>query len=181
MAGCELGLGRMAYNIPFHLQHYDPHTSWGAHTSSGKVASVAVSETKVAVPVSIRPCSSSRLRGFSIRCASDCIVGMRGRGASAGMACQENQANDTNIPKPESLKETCNHGSLCAVHILPLFHRTWSHNYPMGWRHDDNRSVYRVWIRKIIEKMGERRVQRHSTIELGIWRSRVLHLSVAYP
>src|SRR2546425_7480591 len=66
MVGCELGLGRMAHNIPLNLQHHDPNTSRRAHTSSCKITGVAVSETEVAIPVPIRPRSSSRFRGFSV-------------------------------------------------------------------------------------------------------------------
>src|SRR3989441_6821716 len=106
---------------------------------------------------------------------------MRGRRVSAGVACQENQANDTNIPKPESLEETCNHWSIRAISILLLFHRPRPRHNPVGRRDHANWMVYRIWIREIIEEMGKRRVQRPSTPYLGIRISRVLHRSRAYP
>ena len=66
MGWCKLGLGRMAHDIPFNLQHYDPDTSCRTHTPNGKIPSLAVRETEMAVPIPIRPCSSSRFRGFSL-------------------------------------------------------------------------------------------------------------------
>src|SRR2546425_218335 len=106
---------------------------------------------------------------------------MRGRRVSAGVACKENKANDTNTQDPKSLEKLFIYWSIRAISILLLFHGPRPRHNPMGCRDHANWSVYCIWIREIIEKMGKRRVQRPSTTELGIRSSRVLHRSLAYP
>src|SRR3989475_11680054 len=106
---------------------------------------------------------------------------MRGRRVRAGVASKENQANDTNIPELKSLEKTCNYWSIRPISILLLFHGPRPRHNPMGCRDHANWSVYCIWIREIIEKMGKARVQRSSTVELGVWSPWVLHRSIAHP
>src|SRR2546426_6557366 len=106
---------------------------------------------------------------------------MCGSCAGAGWASKENKPDDSNITDPEVLKKTGNPRLFGATDILLLFHGPRPRHDSMGRRDNDSWSLYRICIREIIEKMGKARVQRSSTVELGVWSPWVLHRSIAHP